>query len=81
RIPQQEIDTSERNWTAENLAMNAWHALPEHRPLGSLNRGRLLAYLEVSKFRRTRNLLPPLEEPTAGPDFFADCGPAASRRA
>jgi hypothetical protein len=77
RIPQQEIDTSERNWTAENLSYNAWHSLADHRPLGNLNRGRLLAYLEVSKFRRTRNLLPPLEEPTAGPDFFADCGPTA----
>jgi hypothetical protein len=78
RIPRQEVDTSERNWIAENLQMNVWHALPDHRPLGGLNRGRLLTYLEIAEFRRTRNLLPPLEEPTAGPEFFADCGPSAT---
>ena len=74
RIPTQEVDTPERNWWAENLSMNPWHALEDHRPLGDLNRGRRLAYLEVAKFRRTRNLLPPLAEPVAGPDFFDDTG-------
>src|SRR4029079_11814479 len=74
RIPTQEVDTPERNWWAENLSMNAWHALEDHRPLGDLNRGRRLTSLEVAKFRRQRNLLPPLGEPVAGPDFFDDTG-------
>lgn len=74
RIPTQDVDMPDRNWMAENLSMNPWHAIEDHRPLGDLNRGRRLVYLEVAKFRRQRNLLPPLAEPVAGPDFFDDTG-------
>jgi hypothetical protein len=71
RIPRQRVDTTERNWIAENLAMNVWHALPEHRPLGNVNRSRGLIYQELAEFRRARNGAP-LAEPSATPDFFAD---------
>jgi len=71
RIPKQRVDTPERNWIAENLAMDVWHALPEHRPLGNVNRSRGLIYLHLAEFRRARNLVP-IVEPIATPDFFAD---------
>jgi len=71
RIPKQEIFDPELNWLAENLSMNIWHTLPEHLPLGNVNRARRIVYLMIVEFRRTQNLLPPLEEPVAPPDFFA----------
>ena len=71
RIPRQPVDTPERNQVAENLAMNIFHCLPEHRPLGNVNRSRGLVYRTIADFRRRRNLVPAVE-PTAGPDFFAD---------
>ena len=71
RIPRQEVYAPDLNWLAENLAMNIWHTLPEHLPLGNVNRARRIVYLIISEFRRRQNLLPPLEEPVAGPDFFA----------
>jgi hypothetical protein len=71
RIPKQRVDIPERNWVAENLAMDVWHALPAHRPLGNVNRSRGLIYLHLAEFRRARNLVP-LAEPSATPDFFAD---------
>jgi hypothetical protein len=42
----------------ENLSMNPWHSLPEHRPLGGLNRGRKVVYQAISKFRHERNGVP-----------------------
>jgi hypothetical protein len=69
RIPKQKVDTPERNWIGENLSMNPWHSLPEHQPLGNVNRARKIAYIEISKFRHGRNLVP-MEEPVAGPDFL-----------
>lgn len=71
RIPRQKVDTPERNAIAENLAMNIFHSLPEHRPLGNVNRSRGLVYQTIADFRRRRNLVP-LVEPTAGPGFFTD---------
>ena len=71
RIPKQRVDTPERNQIAENLAMNVWHALPAHRPLGNVNRSRGLIYMQLSEFRRARNLVP-IAEPVATPAFFTD---------
>jgi hypothetical protein len=69
RITQQQVDTAERNQIGEHLSMNVWHSLPEHRPLGNVNRSRKIVYVEVSKLRHERNLAP-MEEPVAGPDFL-----------
>jgi catalase len=69
RLPVQHMATAERRQIAENLSMNIWHALPEHRPLGNLNRSRGEIYRAISKFRHERNV-EPLVEPTAGPDFL-----------
>ena len=69
RIPKQKVDTPERNLIGENLSMNPWHSIPEHQPLGNVNRARRIVYFEIAKFRHERNFVP-LEEPTAGPDFL-----------
>ncbi len=40
KIPRQNANTAERNRYCENLSFNPWHALPEHRPAGVMNRVR-----------------------------------------
>jgi hypothetical protein len=39
----------------ENLAFNPWRVLPEHRPLGGLNRVRKNLYQESAGFRHEAN--------------------------
>jgi hypothetical protein len=51
RIPQQTIDDPERIATCEKMSFNPWHALAEHRPLGSMNRTRKDIYQALSEFR------------------------------
>lgn len=65
RIPRQAV-TAEALEVAENLAFTPWHALPEHRPLGNMNRARREVYEMVSEFRRTTNGVA-REEPTKLP--------------
>jgi hypothetical protein len=65
RIPRQDI-TMAGVETAENLAFTPWHALPEHRPIGNMNRARKVIYEMVSEFRRTTNGVG-REEPTKLP--------------
>ncbi|MEK1942330.1 MAG: hypothetical protein AAAB16_18325, partial [Pseudomonas sp.] len=36
-------------------SFNPWHALPEHRPLGGINRLRKAVYEAVSAYRHERN--------------------------
>jgi hypothetical protein len=55
RIPKQDIDAEGRQELAEDLSFTPWHSLPEHRPLGSNNRARLVIYEAVSKFRHEMN--------------------------
>ena len=66
RIPRQDI-TATGLEMAENLAFTPWHALPEHRPLGNMNRTRRVVYEMVSEFRRTANGVG-REEPTRLPE-------------
>jgi hypothetical protein len=51
RIPQQSIDDSDRVARCEQTAFNPWHCLPEHRPLGSMNRARREIYRAMAAFR------------------------------
>ena len=62
-IPQQTFDSPEQVQFGENLSMNPWHCLPEHRPIGNINRIRKRPYERLSRFRHERNHLP-VEEPT-----------------
>lgn len=52
RIEKQEFDTPEQNAFCEALKFSPWHSLPEHRPLGGLNRIRKAVYEEDARYRR-----------------------------
>ena len=54
-IPRQEFDDDKNRLFGEALAYNPWHSLPEHRPLGGLNRARLAIYDTLSRFRNANN--------------------------
>ena len=69
-IPKQDFDTDEQKAFCENLSFSPWHALPDHRPLGGLNRVRKAVYLEDARYRRAKNgavdangAYAPLQEP------------------
>ena len=54
-IPKQVFDTPEQDRFCEDLSFTPWHALPEHEPVGGLNRLRKAVYLEISRYRHARN--------------------------
>ncbi len=54
-IPKQEFDSPEQLAFCENLSFTPWHALPEHKPLGSINRLRKIVYERISKTRHRLN--------------------------
>lgn len=60
-IPQQTFDTEQRRELGEILSFNPWHCLPEHRPLGGINRARKVIYQAISKFRHEQNKTPRVE--------------------
>ncbi len=60
-IPKQKFDSDAQFEFAKRLKMNPWHCLPEHRPLGNLNRARFRMYYELSKFRQEMNQTTHLE--------------------
>ena len=55
RIPQQVFDTPEQQKFCENLSYTPWHALPEHKPLGGINRLRKVVYERISAVRHEMN--------------------------
>jgi hypothetical protein len=54
-IPSQDLLSAERDRFCENLSFNPWHCMPEHKPLGAVNRVRKKVYLEISKHRHQLN--------------------------
>ncbi len=54
-IPKQKFDFEDQINFCENISMNPWHSLVEHRPLGSINRARRDVYNAISKFRHEKN--------------------------
>jgi catalase len=54
-IPAQTLSSSERDSIGENLSFSPWHCLPEHKPLGAINRVRKVAYLKNSEHRHRLN--------------------------
>jgi hypothetical protein len=64
RIASQVFDTPARDAANEALSFTAWHALPEHRPLGGINRMRLHAYRSSQIVRHRRNEAPRIEPET-----------------
>ena len=67
-IPAQRFESAEQQKFCENLSMNPWHAAPEHRPLGGINRVRKVVYEGVSKLRHDLNGAA-RSEPTGGETF------------
>jgi hypothetical protein len=57
-IPAQRFAVPEQDRFCEQLQFSPFHALPEHRPLGRMNRVRELVYREVSKRRHAGNDVP-----------------------
>ncbi|OTG98090.1 catalase [Acinetobacter sp. ANC 4654] len=55
RIPQQVFDSPDQNKFCENLSFTPWHALPEHKPLGAINRMRKVIYDRISRVRHEMN--------------------------
>jgi hypothetical protein len=55
RIPRQRFDSPAQLAFADNLSFNPWHCMPQHRPLGNLNRARRHVYYELSKLRQKMN--------------------------
>ena len=51
RIPPQALDDPVRVATCEQTAFNPWHCLPDHRPLGNMNRARRGIYEAMAAFR------------------------------
>jgi hypothetical protein len=58
RIPPQRLDDPARKRACEDTGFNPWHALPEHRPLGSMNRARREIYRAMAEFRQPRPASP-----------------------
>ncbi len=48
-------NTADANRTCEALSFNPWHALPEHQPVGVMNRVRKALYQSMGLYRRTKN--------------------------
>lgn len=67
-IPKQKFDSDAQFEFAKRLKMNPWHCLPEHKPLGNINRARFRMYFELSKFRQEMNQTKHLE-PTGDERF------------
>ena len=61
-IPAQDLSSATRRQFCESLSFNPWHCLPEHKPLGAVNRVRKTIYLEMSRYRHALNHMP-LREP------------------
>ncbi len=55
KIPRQNFDTDERNHMGNDFSFSPWHSLPEHRPIGGLNRARRAVYYALSDFWHSRN--------------------------
>lgn len=54
-IPRQEFVSPKQVTFCENLSFTPWHTLPEHRPLGGINRVRKIVYDTVSRVRHELN--------------------------
>lgn len=70
-VPSQQFEIN--NDLCEGLSFNPWHSLPEHRPIGVMNRIRKAVYLEVSRYRRQMNGVPLCEPKNLDSIDLASC--------
>jgi hypothetical protein len=59
-ISRQDFEHADRLYDCETLSFNPWRSLPQHRPLGGLNRMRLAVYLASLRLRHRLNMQPGL---------------------
>jgi hypothetical protein len=55
RIARQTFDSPAQLQFAEDLSYSPWHSVPEHQPLGGVNRCRRVIYQAISAFRHEAN--------------------------
>lgn len=55
KIPAQKFSTEAQDTFCDDMAFTPWHALPEHKPLGVVNRTRFVVYTATAKLRREGN--------------------------
>ncbi len=67
-IPSQGFESARQMAFCENLAFNPWRSLPEHRPLGGINRARRELYEALAEFRHGNNGVT-YEEPDGNESF------------
>jgi hypothetical protein len=60
-VPTQTFDSPAQKDFCEHLSFNPWHSLPEHRPIGGINRVRRDVYEGIAKLRHTLNQRPRVE--------------------
>jgi len=68
RLPTQTFDSPAQLQFAEDLSYSPWHSVPEHQPLGGVNRCRRVIYHAISAFRHEANGRP-LIEPNGSEQF------------
>lgn len=68
-IASQLFDTPERREFGDNLSFNPWRCLPEHRPLGGINRARRQVYRALATLRHERNAAPSAEPTVNDPEW------------
>jgi hypothetical protein len=56
-VPRQVFTSDAQDTFCQNLSFTPWHALPAHKPLGAVNRTRLIVYKAISQFRRSGGLV------------------------
>lgn len=54
-IPKQVFDMPAQDAYGRHLSFSPWHTLPEHKPLGGINRARRKIYNALSEFRHSVN--------------------------
>jgi hypothetical protein len=55
KIPAQTFTSEAQDTFCDDMAFTPWHALPEHKPLGVVNRTRFVVYTTTAKLRRGGN--------------------------
>jgi hypothetical protein len=60
-LPQAAYSPARQVYVDEVLSFNAWHCIPEHQPLGSIQRLRKEVYEASSRYRHEKNQQPTVE--------------------
>jgi mono/diheme cytochrome c family protein len=69
RLLAQTFDSPAQVQFCENISFTAWRTLPEHRPLGAINRARRRVYPAISRFRHHANDVESREPNPENPSF------------